>query len=997
MTFLFTDIEGSTKLWEQFPETMRTALARHDFLLRDAIEANGGVVFKTVGDAFCAAFVAASDALAAATAAQVSLGCEPWTDPISIRARMALHSGAAQERDGDYFGPVLSRVSRLLSAAHGGQTLVSSAAYELVRDQMPDGALTRDLGSCRLKDLERPERVYQLIHPELADDFPPLRSLDDVPNNLPQYLTGFVGREREMGEVRTLLSGTRLLTLTGTGGMGKTRLSQQIAADILEEYPDGVWRVELAPLTSGTQVPQAVAQALGVNEQPGQGMPETLTANLKDKQLLLLLDNCEHLVAECAELAAALLRSCPQTRVLATSREPLNIAGEQVYRVPSLSLPDPKQGDSTIVQSLRQYEAVRLFIERTLLVKPAFAVTHANAPALAQVCHRLDGIPLALELASARMRSLSVEEINDRLSNRFRLLTGGDRTATPRQQTLRGLVDWSYDLLSGQEKTLLARLSVFAGGWTLAAAEAVCGFDPVEEWEVLDLLTSLADKSLVSAEEENGATRYRMLETLRQYAAEKCESADETGPVRSRHRDWFLALAEEAEIQLKGPDQAAWLSRLETEHDNLRAALDWCATYTEGEAGLRLAGALWRFWQIRGHFTEGREHLARALGRASSRTAASAKAHSGAGNLALFQGDTAAARSLNEQSLAISRESGDAPGVAYALNYLGYIARSQGDPVSARTQYEESLAISRRFGDKYLTASVLYNLGYVFSFQSDHVSARTLYEESLAIRREIGDKYGIAYSLNNLGMVAYDQGDPVSAGALCEESLAIQRGLGDQRGVAMSLNNLGNIAKVQGDPVRARSFQEESLTIRRKLGDRQGIALTLLNLGSLAHDQGDKVSSRSFNEEGLAISREIEDKQITAMLLVNLGTLACDTGDHASARALHSESLAIFQELGNNYFIAYSLEALAEVFLRESQAREAVILWGVADALRESAGSPLVPSEQTKHLQRLERAQSLLGDARAFAVAWEEGRGLTVEQAMAYATERSPVPENLIF
>ncbi|MBC8136692.1 MAG: tetratricopeptide repeat protein, partial [Fibrella sp.] len=933
----------------------------------------------------CAAFAAGPAALAAATAAHVSLGREPWADPISIRARIALHSGATQERDGDYFGSVLSRVARLLSAAHGGQTLVSAAAYELARDHLPDGGLMRDLGTCRLKDLERPERVYQLVYPELPDDFPPLRSLDDVPNNLPQYLTGFVGREREMGDIKSLLQKTRLVTLTGTGGMGKTRLSQQIAADILDEYPDGVWRVELAPLTSGTQVPQAVAQALGVNEQPGQGVPETLIANLKDKQLLLLLDNCEHLVAGCAELAAALLRSCPQTCVLATSREPLNIAGEQVYRVPSLSLPDPKQGGSTIVQSLRQYEAVRLFIERTLLVKPAFAVTDANAPALAQVCHRLDGIPLALELASARMRSLSVEEINDRLDNRFRLLTGGDRTATPRQQTLRGLVDWSYELLSGQEKTLLARLSVFAGGWTLSAAEAACGFDPVEEWEVLDLLTSLADKSLVLAEEEGGATRYRMLETLRQYAAEKCDLSAENATLRSRHRDWFLALAEEGEMRLKGPDQAAWLTRLETEHDNLRAALEWCATYTEGEAGLRLAGALWRFWQIRGHFTEGREHLMRALGQTNSRTAASAKAHSGAGNLARFQGDTATARSLNEQSLAISRESGDALGIAYALDYLGGIARSEGDHVSARTMYEEGLAISRGLGNKYLTASLLYNLGYVFSLLGDHVSARTLYEESLAIRRELGDKYGIAYSLNNLGILAHDQGDTVSAGALYEESLAIQRGLGDQRGIAMSLNNLGNVARLQGDPGRARSFQEESLTIRRKLGDRQGIAATLLNLGSLAHYQGDEVSSRSFNEEVLAISREVGDRQLTAMSLLNLGNLICDAGDHASARALHRESLAIFRGMGNGYYISCSLEALADVFVGESQTREAVVLWGAANALRERSGSPLLQDEQAKHRQELERARSVLGDAGLFAAAWEEGRGLTTEQAVEYA------------
>ena len=500
VTFLFTDIEGSTKLWEQHPDSMRPALARHDHLLRQSIEANNGYVFKTMGDAFCAAFATAPEAVQAALTAQRLLTAEVWETETSLRVRMALHTGIAEERDGDYFGQALNRVARLLATGHGGQTLLSGATQELTRDHLPLAASLLDLGQRRLKDLGRPEIVFQLRHPALSADFPPLRSLDnpDLPNNLPLQVASFIGREKETTDVKFLLAKTRLLTLTGSGGSGKTRLALQVAADLLDQYFDGVWLVELATLSDPALVPQAVADVLGVQEQVGQAITRTLKDALYSKSLLLVLDNCEHLVAACASLAADLLGNCPHVHLLSTSREPLNIAGEQTFRVPSLSLPDPKQTQT--VETVSQYEAVRLFIERVQAVQPSFMVTNTNAPAVAQVCWRLDGIPLAIELAAARVRSLSVEDVNTRLDNRFRLLTGGARNSLPRQQTLRALIDWSYDLLTEAEKTLLRRLSVFAGGWTLPAAEAVgVGKDAanagVAGWEVVDLLTSLVDKS----------------------------------------------------------------------------------------------------------------------------------------------------------------------------------------------------------------------------------------------------------------------------------------------------------------------------------------------------------------------------------------------------------------------------------------------------------------------------------------------------------------------
>jgi predicted ATPase/class 3 adenylate cyclase len=879
VTFLFTDIEGSSRLWEQDPEAMRVALARHDALLRAAIAQQDGIVFKTIGDAFCAVFHAAPDALRTALAAQRALCAESWPAPAVIRVRMALHTGAAETGNNDYFGPPLNRLSRLLAAGHGGQVLLSAATQELVRDALPPDSALLCLGEHRLRDLSRPETVFQLLHPALAAEFPPLRSLSDpaLPNNLPLQLTSFIGREKAMEEVKRLLKQTRLLTLTGSGGCGKTRLSLQVAADILEDYPEGVWQVELAPLADPALVPQTVAKTLGIQEQAGQTFLQTLTESLQSRRLLILLDNCEHLIATCAQLTADLLRSCPQIAVLATSREPLGIGGEQTYGVPSLSQPDPKQALSS--EMLSQYESVCLFLERARLVRPDFAVTDSNAAALAQVCYHLDGIPLAIELAAARVRALPVEDINTRLDNRFRLLTGGSRAALPRQQTLRALIDWSYDLLGEQERLLLSRLSVFAGGWTLAAAEQVCAgesaaAESIEEWEVLDLLTGLVDKSLVVVETQSDASRYRFLETVRQYARDRLTESGESAAVRARHRDSFLTLVVELKAKLQGAEQGHWLAVLEEEHDNLRQALTFCLEEPAGgEAGLLLGAGLQKFWWTHGHLSEGSERLRAALAHpaAQKRTRTRADALHGASILAWMQGDYLLARSLEEESLTIRREQGDRRGVAIALGTLGIVASEQGD----------------------------------------NVSARSLEEESLAIYRELGDRHGIATSLNNLGNRAGEQGDYLLARSLYEESLAIRREVGDRYGIASSLNNLGNIAMKQGEDATARSLTEESLAIRREVGDRRGIA--------------------------------------------------------------------------------GSLETIASLVVRAQRGEQAARLWGAAEALREAIGSPRPAREREEYAEQVAVARAALGDA-AFAAAWEAGRALPWEQAVAYALETRNAP-----
>ena len=481
VTFLFTDIEGSTKLAQQHPAEWESARQRHHAILREATEAHQGYVFQVIGDAFCVAFPTASDALQAALDAQRALQAEAWGET-PIRVRMGLHTGAADARDGDYHGYLtLAHVQRVMSTAYGGQTLVSNATASLLSGQLPDGAALRDMGEHRLKGLLNPEHLWQWSPPDLPQDFPPLQSLNAIPNNLPIQVTSFVGRERELAELQRLLTTTRLLTLTGSGGTGKTRLSLQVAAEVLDNFKDGVWFVELAPLADPALVPQTVATVLGVREEPGRPLLATLIDWLRPKQLLLILDNCEHLIDACARLADAVLHAGRETQILASSREALGIAGETAYRVPSLECPNAAQASQETVEQLTQYAAVQLFIERATQSLTTFTVTNANAPAVAQICYRLDGIPLAIELAAARVRGLSVEQIAARLDDSFQLLTGGSRTALPRQQTLRALIDWSYNLLSEPEQRLLQRLSVFAGGWTLEAAEAVGAGEGIEQ------------------------------------------------------------------------------------------------------------------------------------------------------------------------------------------------------------------------------------------------------------------------------------------------------------------------------------------------------------------------------------------------------------------------------------------------------------------------------------------------------------------------------------
>ena len=822
------------------------------------------------------------------------------------------------------------------------------------------------------------------------------KPLDAPKHNLPRQLTSFIGRKCEVKEVKGLLSTTYLLTLTGSGGCGKTRLALEVAADLIDKYADGVWLVELASLSDPALVAQEVASALDVSEQPGRPLTDTLSNYLKSKQLLLVLDNCEHLIKACATLTDNLLSACPNLKILSASREGLGIGGELTYQVPSLSTPDPDH--YLIAENIREYEALCLFIERASFSQPTFAVTDTNARALAQICQRLDGIPLAIELAAARMKALTVDQILARLDDRFRLLTGGSRTALPRQQTLRATIDWSYNQLSEKECILLNRLSVFMGGWTLEAAEEICAGEDIEEYEVLDFLMGLVDKSLVMAEEasslektasveDSKEVQYRLLETVRQYSREKLADSGEVATLRNFHLKWYLGLAEEAEPQLHGPDQVEWLNKLEVEHDNMRAALEWSQENVEKESGLRLAGSLWWFWYVRSYFSEGNRLLEGLLAGSKGASASfRAKLILGAGVLANRQGDWKRATVVLEESLALYRETGDEGGISNSLRYLGTVARYQGDLDRATILLEESLFLFRKSGDRRGTAWSLLSLGHTVHHKGDYVRAAALFEESLPLCRKMGDKGGIAYSLRYLGLMAMNQGDYVRAMALLEECLDIGRELGDKDSMAWSLTNLGIVVLKQGDFRTARSFPEESLALFRELGIKHGIAGSLNLLGEVALKQGDNETARSLLEESLAISREVGSKNFVAESLRNLGELAQQQGDYPRAVELYQESMTLRKKIGDKKGIATDLEGLARTAGSQKQPKRASRLFGVAGALREVIGAPIAPVDRDEFDRSVAAVRAQL-EEEAFTAAWAEGRKMSIEEAITYALE----------
>jgi predicted ATPase/class 3 adenylate cyclase/Tfp pilus assembly protein PilF len=839
VTLLFTDIEGSTQLVQRLGDGYQQALAEHQTLIRELVAKWGGQEVDSQGDALFAAFPRASDALNMAVEGQKAMSAHAWPDGEVLRVRIALHTGEPRISSSDYVGIDVHRASRLCSAGHGGQVLLSQTTRDLVRDNLPAGAVLRDMGVHRLKDLQRPEPVFQLVIAGLPGDFPPLKTLDGHRNNLPTQPTLLIGRDKELAAAREILSRpeVQIVTLTGAGGSGKTRLAIQIAAELVAGFPDGVHFCPLASISDPGLVILTVAQMVDADQQAGSSIMEALEDALSARRVLLVLDNFEQ-VAGAAPLLAELVARCPGVKVLVTSRERLHLRGEYEFPVQPLPLPDLE--DLPHPKDLTEYPAVQLFIQRALAVKPDFVPDAEDAVAIAEICARLDGLPLAIELGAARTRLLPPKALLARLGHRLAVLTSGARDLPARQQTLRKTIDWSYDLLNESERTLFNRLAVFGGGCSLEAAEAVCAGNELSEAGLLEVMGSLVDKNLLRQESLGDDPRFGQLETLREYGLERLEESGTLTRTRRLHAAFFLALAEEADPLLEGPAQALWIERLDQEYGNLRAALQWLADGGEVEQALRLGAALWRYWEIRGYLSEGRAWLAQLLSlpQQSVRKSARARALYAAGVLADAQCDYAAAREQLEEYLAINREVGDPSSSAAALINLGNVTDAQGDLVIAHSLYTEALEIFRTIGDPLGQAWSLQSLANVAQQQSDYPGARSMYEQALEIWEEDGNSAAVAVGLNDVGSVLDAMGDHAGARSAFERSLALFQELNNEGAAAITLNNLGKVNSALGDDVAARRLYEQGLRIVAALGDMRGTARLLESLANLAAKQG---------------------------------------------------------------------------------------------------------------------------------------------------------------
>jgi predicted ATPase/class 3 adenylate cyclase len=854
LTFLFTDIEASSRAWEAQPAVMSLALARHDELLQTAVKSAGGSVFKHTGDGVCAAFPTAPAGVAAAYTAQRELQAEDWVETAPLRVRMALHSGTVERRGADFFGPPLNRTARLLSTAHGGQVVLSLVTAELVREDLPDGADLVDLGEHRLADLSRPERVFQLTHTDLPAAFPPLRSLTTRRHNLPVAMSSFVGREQELDAVSDLVRSSRLVTLVGIGGVGKTRLALQVAAGLLDAYPDGVFLVDLAPLADPELVAAQVARAIGMVELQARRDPEAfvdgLCEHLGERSMLLLLDNCEHLIEAMARLGDAILARCPDVAVLATSREPLAVSGEILWRVPPLAM---ATADGETSGTMPSGDAVTLFCDRARAVDADFTLHADNAAAVARICRRLDGIPLAMELAAARIGVLTADQVADRLDDTFHLLSVGPRTASARHQTLRATMDWSYDLLSSAEQVLLQRLSVFAGSFDLESVEGVAADGAIiAAADVLDLLARLAAKSLVSVRGRGGEARYRLLETVRQYAAEKLAEAGAEEEGRRRHRDYYVAMASVCFKQDRF-NEALWLIRFDLFYDNLRAALDWSLAHGDFEACLFLVDMLGMYWTLGGYFVEGRARLEQALALTTpSPSRARIRVLNSLGFLVVQQGEQDMSLALHTEALALARQAGDTREVGVGAFYVGQRVLHQGDVERAAQLLREASDCLRSVGSTDGMAWCEMMLGWVAIAGDDRPAAARHFEAALELSRPT-DCNLRAHALGGAALLAAESGDGERAEMMALEGVEAARRLGLQTILVMALTRAAEVGILLGRWDRAETVLVELFTVLRNAGGRAFLADALEMAGLLQEVRGHPRSASRLLSAGQSV------------------------------------------------------------------------------------------------------------------------------------------------
>ena len=917
-----------------------------------------------------------------------------------------MHTGEVQLRDeGNYAGPTINRTARLRDLGHGGQTLLSGATEPLVVDRLPEGAWLTDLGTHPLRDLPRPERVVQLCHPDLVNEFPPLRTSKAVAaSNLPVQLTSFVGREAELTQLRELLAQNRVVTLTGAGGAGKTRLAVQVAAQLADEFDDGVWYVDLAPITDPELVAVTVARALGLPDQPGRSTMDSLLRFVRDRQMLVVLDNCEHLLDASAELVVAVLSGAARLTLLATSREAIGLAGEVSWRVPSLSLAD---------------DAIELFTDRARHARPGFAVSDDNAAAVTEICRRLDGLPLAIELAAARVRALSLNEILDSLHDRFRLLTGGARTAVRRQQTLRASVDWSHALLTGPERVLFRRLAVFLGGFDLDAAQFVCGGTDVERYQVLDQLTLLVDKSLVVADDRGGRTRYRLLETVRQYALEKLGESSEADAVRSRHRDYYTALAAAVDVPA-GSDYEQRLEQAETEIDNLRAAFGWSRENSDTELALQLASSLQPLWLARGRTREGLAWFDAALADLDAQhpgVAATVRARALA-DRALLAAHMGAADSLDQaqQALALAREVDDPALLARALSSCGFIAAFN-NPEVARRYVAEAIELARVVGDRWRLSQVLAWQAVAALAAGDPIVGRAHAEEGRDLADAIGDGFNSRQCRWCLGAAQAYQGDLVGAAAQFAEVVAEAKAAHDVLVEANSLGFQGSVLALQGDTGAARAVADAAIEAASEVGElHAGVAYAALAAAALA--AGDVATAldaieawphlsalpqmagvhRRFGAEAALAGRDLlaarhgADEAVTmatggiylSAALTTRARVAIAQGEREQGERDAHDALAIAASMQAYLGISDILECLAGLAGQDGSHREAARLFGAAHGIRQRMGAVRLKVHDAGYEASVAALRDAMGE-NDFDSVWAEGAALSVEEAIAYA------------
>lgn len=1020
VTFLLSDIEGSTRLWEAHPDAMRAAVPEHYEILADAVARHDGVrpVEQGEGDSVVGAFSRASDALAAALEAQRALLARSWPGEIELRVRIALHTAEAQLRDeGNYFGVALSRCARIRAIASGGQTLLSRSVRDLVLDRLPERVELVDCGEHRLRDLGRPEQVFALAHPELPMiEAGQLRSLDSLPNNLPRQLSSFIGRERELGELRDALAGTRLLTLTGAGGSGKTRLALALAGEALDRCPDGVWWVELAPIADPAMIGEAIAAPIGVRPLAGLTALQAVCGALAGSRALVVLDNCEHLLDGCAEAAGALLEGCPNVIVLATSRAPLGLPGESDWRVPPLAMPNEPEREP--IESLSQYDAVKLFVERAVKVRPNFVITNQNAPALAQICVDVDGIPLAIELAAARVRIMSLEQIGHGLVDRFHLLTSGARTAMPRQQTLRASVDWSHDLLSEGERVLLRRLGAFAGGFSLNAIEQVCADELLDSYAILDLLSSLVEKSLVQANEGRTEVRYRLLETIRQYAVERLKESGERPVARGRHLQYFAALADEAEVGLEAAGSGRWLAILDDESPNMAAAFEH-ALAEDPPVAMRIAVAHALYWTLRGRMAEAEVAYAAVLDAVQEPSALRARALWARSWLLLHGGVVERAIELGQQAIALADEYRDPSTAARAFDVVGAM-QMMSDPVNAVATLEQGAALAREADDDWALGVCLLDIALALLFQDRETEALAAFEAAYPVNARIeygenlcyhwwgtsyfgfntGDRARLRPGMQRCRDTSAELGEPVTWGlavaflvvddadhglaeaALGEagECLAQMVAFGAGLALVIVARAVAYIQAVLGmlDAADGMLTGLEAQTGGTLAGLEQLTYAIWADVNRLAGDleRADDHASKALEHATIAANDHFQ-----ALAKLARGRIAAARGDYAAAETEIHEAIAIALPRGFRPLLADCLAALAVVAAGLESNEEAARLLGASDrALDDLDGRVRWQDEQAALDELRSRIETELGPEPH-----AEGRELSLENAIGWA------------